>query len=191
MRVKLIPLFLIALCGLARAAEAAVLFAGERRLNNLVAELLEVASVAKSSQPFTFTRSSDGWIHIAAISQGAGTVRVLLDKVPEAVIVQDGDGRGEAMRHVTRGTHTIQVECQGEIRVEKLAVKAIPELIHCGLGFDPEIKSFGVYDMDFLKADILPNVTTLIVPNHIKLSEPMIDIRTRRLTPMWVAVERN
>lgn len=174
MRVKLIPIFLIALCGLARAAETAVLFAGEKRRNNLVAELLEVASIAKSSQPFTFTRSSDGWIHIAAISKGAGIVRFLLDKVPAAVIVQDGDGRGEAMRHVTRGMHTIQVECQGEIRVEKLAVKAIPELIHCGLGFDPEIKSFGVYDMAFLQADILPNVTTLIVPNHIKLSESVI-----------------
>src|SRR2546422_4539778 len=29
--------------------------------------------------------------------------------------------------------------------------------------------------MDFLKADILPNVTTLIVPNNIKLSESVID----------------
>ena len=59
--------------------------------------------------------------------------------------------------------------------MEKLAVKAIPELIHCGLGFNPEIKSYGLYDMDFLKTDILPNVTTLIVPNNIKLSESVID----------------
>jgi hypothetical protein len=59
--------------------------------------------------------------------------------------------------------------------VEKLAVKAIPELLHCGLGFNPEIKSYGLYDMDFLKADILPNVTTLIVPNSIKLSESVIE----------------
>src|SRR2546422_1215205 len=29
--------------------------------------------------------------------------------------------------------------------------------------------------MEFLKADILPNVTTLIVPNNIKLSELVID----------------
>ena len=49
-------------------------------------------------------------------------------------------------------------------RVDKLVVKAIPELIHCGLGFDPAIKSYGRYDMEFLKKDILPNVTTLIVP---------------------------
>ncbi|MBI3414920.1 MAG: hypothetical protein HY043_06290 [Verrucomicrobia bacterium] len=29
--------------------------------------------------------------------------------------------------------------------------------------------------MEFLKADILPNVTTLIVPNNLKLSEPVIE----------------
>src|SRR5207249_5263845 len=86
-----------------------------------------------------------------------------------------GGSRREAMRYVTKGEHTIQVEGKGEINVEKLAVKAIPELIHCGLGFNPEIKSYGLYDMDFLKADILPNVTTLIVPNNIKLSESVID----------------
>src|SRR5213594_174224 len=79
------------------------------------------------------------------------------------------------MRHVTKGAHTIHVEGKGEINVEKLAVKAIPELIHCGLGFNPEIKSYGLYDMDFLKADILPNITTLIVPSSIKLGESLID----------------
>jgi hypothetical protein len=63
--------------------------------------------------------------------------------------------RREAMRYVTKGEHTIQVESTGEINVERLSVKAIPELIHCGLGFNPEIKSYGLYDMDFLKADIL------------------------------------
>ena len=79
------------------------------------------------------------------------------------------------MRYVAKGAHTVEVECQGEINLEKLAVKAIPELIHCGLGFNPEIKAYGLYDMDFLKADILPNVTTLIVPNNIKLSQSVVD----------------
>src|SRR5207247_10328231 len=92
-------------------------------------------------------------------------------------MVQQTEGipPGEAVRYVTKGEHTIQVECRGNSSVEKLAVKAIPELIHCGLGFNPEIKSYGLYDMDFLKADVLPNVTTLIIPNNIKLSEPVID----------------
>jgi len=149
-------------------------------LNNLVSELLEISSISQSSVRFTFERSRDGWIFIAANAKGTGTVRVLLDEDLDAVVVRDGDGRGEAMRHVTRGTHALRVECTGQISVEKLVVKAIPELIHCGLGFNPEIKSYGVYDLDFLKADILPNVATLIVPNQIKLSESVISDWHRR-----------
>ena len=78
------------------------------------------------------------------------------------------------MRYVAKGEHTLQLECKGEISLDKLVVRAIPELIHCGLGFNPEIKSYGLYDMDFLKAHILPNVTTLIVPNNIQLPETVI-----------------
>ena len=136
-----------------------ILFSGERKLNNLVSELLEVMSISEPSNRFAFTRSSDGWILVSSTSQGNGTTRVVLDK-SDSVIIQD-TGRGprrEAMRYVAKGEHTIQVECQGRISVETLSVKAIPELIHCGLGFDPQIKSYGLYDMEFLKNDILPNV---------------------------------
>ncbi|MEJ2702903.1 MAG: hypothetical protein P8Z79_10730, partial [Sedimentisphaerales bacterium] len=36
-------------------------------------------------------------------------------------------------------------------------------------------KSYGRYDVDFLQRDILPNVTTLIVPNGIKLPDTVIE----------------
>ena len=175
MNTRLIAVALIFISGFAGAAEAGILFSGERKLNNLVSELLEVSSISKSGQSFAFTRSSDGWIFISSTCEG--TVRVILDKESDAVIFHDAKGglRREAMRYVTKGEHTIQVEGKGDIDVEKLAVKAIPELIHCGLGFNPEIKSYGLYDMDFLKADVLPNVATLIIPNNIKLSESVID----------------
>src|SRR4030095_11588824 len=116
---------------------------------------------------------------ISSTGKERGAVRVILDKElgGDTVIIHNGEGgpRREAMRYVTKGGHTIHVEGKGNISVERLAVKAIPELIHCGLGFNPEIKSYGLYDMDFLKADILPNVTTLIVPNNINLSKTVID----------------
>ena len=152
---------------------AGVRFSGERKLNNLAAELLEVSSVSKSSKPFPFTRASEGWIFISAECKGLGTARIILDKASrgDAVIVHEADGGlpSEGMRYVARGEHTITVECSGKISVDRLVVKAIPELIHCGLGFDPAIKSYGRYDMDFLKTDVLPNVTTLIVPSNLKL----------------------
>src|SRR6266487_838816 len=173
---RLIASIVVFVCGFAGAGKAGILFSGEKKLNNLVSELLEVASISESGKPFTFTRSSDGWIFVSSNSKGNGTARVILDK-SDTVLVHDVEGgsRREAMRFVTKGEHTIQVEGQGRITVEKLAVKAIPELIHCGLGFDPQIKSYGLYDVEFLKTDILPNVNTLIVPNSIKLSASVID----------------
>ncbi len=179
MNARLLAWFLILVCGWQETAVARILFSGERKLNNLVSVLLEVSSLSGSRKPVAFTHPSGGWIFISSDCKGAGTIRVILDQElgGETVMVHGaGEGPwGEAVRFVTKGKHTIRVECQGKITVEKLAVKAIPELIHCGLGFNPQIKSYGSYDLDFFKADILPNVTTLIVPNGIKLPEAVID----------------
>ena len=68
------------ICGLAGAAEVKSLLSGGKRLNNLVSALLEVSSISGSSKPFTFTRSSDGWIFVSSICRGTGTVRVILDR---------------------------------------------------------------------------------------------------------------
>ena len=86
-----------------------------------------------------------------------------------------GGNPAEGVRFVKRGEHRIRVDCEGAASVDRLVVKAIPELIHSGLGFDPAIKSFGHYDMAFLEQDVLPNVTTLIVPHGIKLPQSVID----------------
>jgi len=47
-------------------------FFGEKKQNNLVSELLEAASISKTGNPLTFTRSSDGWIFISANYRGQG-----------------------------------------------------------------------------------------------------------------------
>ena len=77
------------ICGFAGATE--VLFSGEKKQNNLVSELLEAASISKTGNPLTFTRSSDGWIFISANYKGQGTVRVILDKANDPVIVHDAE----------------------------------------------------------------------------------------------------
>src|SRR5262245_1315866 len=165
--------------GIAGATEPTVVFSGAQKRNNLVTELLEVASISEPGRAFTFTRPDDGWVFLTARRQGKGTVRILLDERPgdDAVVARDADGDGpiEAVRHVARGEHRIRVDCSGGCRVDRLVVRAIPELMHCGLGFDPQIKSYGRYDMAFLKRDILPNVTTLIVPNGLELAPSVID----------------
>jgi hypothetical protein len=157
------------------ATDAAPVFSGERRLNNLVSELLEVTSTSKASDEFVFTQPTSGWLFIS--STGKGTARIFLDQEANPLLVHGADGvpTREAMRHAAKGRHTIRMAGEGDFKVERLVVKAIPELIHCGLGFNSEIKSYSVYDLNFLRTDILPNVTTLIVPNNIKLSEATIE----------------
>jgi hypothetical protein len=151
---------------------------GEKRLNNLVSELLDSSFAPKKGQPFTFTRPSDGWIFISATCQGTGTARLLMDKGSQRDLLAAWNPEigptHEAMRFVAKGAHIVQVECTDGVHFEKISVRSIPELIHCGLGFDPQIKSYGHYDMEFLRTDILPNVTTLIVPSTIKLSESQV-----------------
>jgi hypothetical protein len=165
--------------GVASATEPTIVFSGAQKRNNLVRELLEVASISEPGRAFTFMRPDDGWVFLTARCQGKGTARIVLDERPGQDAVRDWDADEErpieAVRHVARGEHRIRVDCSGGCRVDRLVVKAIPELMHCGLGFDPEIKAFGRYDMAFLKRDILRNVTTLIVPNSIKLAPSVID----------------
>ncbi|HTK77336.1 MAG TPA: hypothetical protein VL371_18880 [Gemmataceae bacterium] len=171
---------LAAAFGVARAGPAAPeLGKGETKRNNLVTELVNSTAVAEPNAEFTFARAAEGWVFIAATFNGTGGCTITLDPAsrPHTVIVHDAkDGpRAEAMRHVAKGEHQLRVECTGNLRIARLVITAIPELIHCGLGFDPAIKSYGRYDPEFLKKDILPNVTTLIVPHNIALPRPVIE----------------
>jgi hypothetical protein len=169
---------LVLICTLADATYGNNSIPEGRKLNNLVTLLLDVVP-APTTESFAFVRPSDGWIFISFTTHGEGTIRLTLDKgSPGETPINPAPGSGptyEAMHHITKGRHTLQVERTGTISLEHLTVKAIPELMHCGLGFNSQIKSYGLYDMDFLKHDILPNVTTLIVPNNIKLSDSVIE----------------
>jgi hypothetical protein len=188
MSTRLITLIIPGLLSLAHpaaGAEAEIVFSGEKRLNNLVSELLVVSSPSRSTKPLVFTRPRDGWLLVAAQVSGTGRVRIVLDKESrdkdgesgETLLTCDAAGPAphEAMRWVRQGLHTLVVECQSPAEVENLSVRAIPELMHCGLGFNSAIKSYGLYDAAFLKTDILPNVTTLVVPSNIQLTETMRD----------------
>ena len=160
-------------------AEPTVLVSKETKQNNLVSKLLEVASISKGSHSFPFTRARDGWIFIAVTGQGKGTANIFLDKEAKPIATVSHNGSGdkvaEAMRLVAKGEHQVRVECNGDISVASLVVKTIPELMHCGLGFDPQIKAFGHYDYEFMKKDIAPNVTTVVVPSNVQLTQAVID----------------
>ena len=93
MRISPFVLLLISLLVLdsTAAAESRVVFSGEKRLNSLVAELLEVTEISQPSSSFTFKRAHAGYIFVTANCRGAGTVTLKLDDLPEplAVIKRD------------------------------------------------------------------------------------------------------
>ena len=171
----------IGVCEIARG-DGTVVFSGEKKRNNLVSDLLEVDAISKSANSFKFTRRTDGWIFISASYRGNGKLTILLENSSSSVPVvlfaaasaAERITPAEAVRHVTKGEHTIRVNCEGDVSVDKLVVRSIPELVHCGLNAS-SIKSYGPFDMGFLAKDVLPNVTSLIVSPGIKLSQSVID----------------
>src|SRR5688572_89886 len=174
-----------ALSTFARGDDGTIVLAEERRRNNLVSDLLEVDGISEASPTFTFSRPRAGWIFVSAMHAGTGSLRITLDPASggDVLIERDGENNAtaEAMRNVAAGEHTVRVECGGGgLRVEKLIVRAIPDLIHCGLGFDASIKSYPRYDLKFLEKDVLPNITATIVPSNLQLPQEEIDNWHRR-----------
>ena len=160
------------------SGSAAAPSAGDKKLNNLVSELFHTSSVPLSGGSFRFVRPSDGWVFISISHNGKGTLTLFIDNQSLQTARgphRDHDGKvAEAFRFVAKGEHRIELKCERGTKVGELVVRAIPELIDCGL-FDPAIKAFGHYDMEFLKRDVLPNITTLEAPASVKLPEAAIE----------------
>ncbi len=165
--------------GTAAEPNSPIRAAGARRQNNLTSILLEASAIAPPGQTLMFSRSRPGWIFVSVTAKGTGQIGLRLDQgqqIDAQLPVGGADtAPAEAMRFVDQGEHKLQVELAPGTTVEKLVVKAIPELIHSGLGYEPAIKAFGHYDLNFLKRDILPNVTTLILPASLQLPQSTVD----------------
>src|SRR5947207_3054896 len=87
MYIRLIASALILLDAFATSAPGEPPVPGERKLNNLVAELLEVPSIPNPGKTFPFNRASDGWIFISLTCKGEGRIRVVLDPESRAATV--------------------------------------------------------------------------------------------------------
>src|ERR1041384_1642537 len=78
-------------------------FSPEKRLNNLVSELLDLRSVSRTNPPFTFNRPADGWVLVTSSWKGKGTCRLILDgglPASDTIVAQENSSssRNEAMR---------------------------------------------------------------------------------------------
>lgn len=141
-------------------------------LNNLVTELLDVASPPGGAEAvFPVVNPREGWVFISF------TARADTDDPPGVVL--DGQqihtrrqpGTLEAMRFLSKGPHEVRVTSPAGL--ERLVVRAVPELVYSVFGADPHVHEYGKYDWDFLSKHVLPNINVLVVTAN-KEQEPFI-----------------
>lgn len=142
--------------------------------NNLVTDLLDVASVQKEVA-YTFQNPRDGWVFIS-MTPGTGEATVSLSPDPkgEASVlrgVENGSAL-EIMRQLPAGSYRLHVSGENTSSPVRLVVRAIPELIYTGLGYpcgtradksSPWLASFGPYDWRFLDQNgLLENFNVML-----------------------------
>ncbi len=135
--------------------------ANAKVLNNLVTELLNVASpVARAGAKHRFINPRDGWVFIASTAAAAAAfpVSLALDGAP--VHTHTEPGTLEAMRYLPQGAHGLTAGPQGGY--VKLVVRAIPELVFAKFGAHPHVHEYGKYDWAFLKKHVLPNLNVMV-----------------------------
>ena len=139
-------------------------------LNNMVAELLKVENPHKEAQAqYRFTNPRSGWVFTATDASlvGVAAVRVSLEAggAQQAVIVHEtpGESRQEAMRFLLPGEHKITVEYKGDAVLNRMVVRAIPELIYGHWPSNSIVSAFEPYSWDYLEKDVLRNATTIII----------------------------
>ena len=150
--------FMMAVCGRPRHCGQRMepsSFSGEQKRRRSRLHVLEVASIVGRTPRLDSDRPHDGSVSFSAESPGSGTGDHTFSTIQtkqhrqSSIIERRNTNRPRASVTSNKGNTTVRVACEGAARVERLVVKAIPDLIHSGLGFDPAIKAFGHYDMDF------------------------------------------
>lgn len=155
----------------ARAIEIAV--RPGRTLSNFVIELADVTAFSgEAKQTFAFENPRDGWVHVSASAEMKDDEAVSLgldaEEARAVLTLKPGAAVAETMRKLPAGMHTICLALQGKPSVTRLTVRAVPEIIYASYRYDPRIgKEFGVFDWEFLKRHVLPNINTINGPHGL------------------------
>ncbi len=177
--------------------------ADEALRNNLVTELLDVASV--QDEAYAFRNPRDGWVFVSVIP---GTGKTTVSLVPS--LAQDAKGEARVLRGIETGAalEIMQQLPAGAYRLHvrggdssRLVVRAIPELIYTGLGYpcptradgsSPWLESLGPYDWRFLQRNrMLENFNVILErgdprPENVSHLEDWRDQGKKVLTSSFV-----
>lgn len=127
-----------------------------RRLNNFVAELLNVkAPQAAAMQTFTFENPREGWVFFTSTAHVEGQQGVVVMLQPQtAPVLWHRPGRPdtvEAMRYLPKGAYVLAAQSVQGAALTSLTVRAIADIVFDVYGIAPHFKGYGTYDVDFLR----------------------------------------
>jgi len=136
------------------------------KLNNFVTELLsESPGAVKGVLRYRIVNPRDGWVFFRTVAEVGvgGKVVVGVEGVEKPIIIHEhGAKSAEAFRFLRAGGHSIVFDCNGNVRLEGVTIRSVPEILFAKFGYDPWVKPFGPYDWAFLKVHMLPHITTII-----------------------------
>jgi hypothetical protein len=104
---------------------------GITKLNNLVTELAHFENISGSGQPaLEFENPRDGWVFLTLVADATGEDFVALSIGGKEVIrkVSLGPNITDCFAHLSAGSHSVEVNVQGAVKIDSLSVCAVPEL---------------------------------------------------------------
>ncbi|MBN1346274.1 MAG: hypothetical protein JXQ73_26540 [Phycisphaerae bacterium] len=160
--------------------------AGEPKvLNNLVTELLSVESRPIDKQTtLDFTNPRQGWVFVSSSVRPANNAAVSVDLDGKPAYRHESPGTLEAMRFLPQGPHALSLRAAEKTVLDRLVVRAVPELVYAKCGANPHVVEYGKYDWAFLQKHVLANLNVMVGAGGLD-EKPFAD-QWRRQGKRWI-----
>lgn len=150
-------------------------------LNNFVTELLSEKQGPSGglAAGYSFANPREGWVFLVSTAR-TGSPGAAIELDGKSLHAHTAGGPRESMRYLRAGAHEIQIKSPGEL--ERLVVRAIPELGYTNYDSSPQVPQFGPFDSGFLAKHVLPNVNLMVSNGLADKADP-----TRQVMRRWKA----
>ncbi len=158
----LLLLFSIMICPIKSKAE---------QLNNLVDELYSQQNISfNGNLQLNIHSSKAGWVYLKLEAKDELPDQTVLhiDREKSFNLKPDAkeQKKSETMFFLAPGGHELEIEGKSGVEFKEIILRQVPEMLYCSLGYDPAVaagKSFGPYDLKFLKESGFLNTTNVMI----------------------------
>jgi hypothetical protein len=139
------------------------IFDGPRRANNFVHELFRLEQPPSADDlRITFQNPRDGWVYMELKPSETSEFSAYSEDSGNSTVLFSRENRAEAMWFLAAGNYAFRIELAEPSQVDSVIVRAIPELHYCRFPADPVVEEYGAFDWDYLSAQVLPHINTIV-----------------------------